>query len=290
MTDSPEMGHYVLRAEEVFDRARRREILDSIMSYAFGTRNDMISLEEAKRIIQPTGESYQGTKTIEVSKIIGSEERYSDFSRNFLPRRSVARRRWGNIHVAQQREIELPAIMVYELGGYYFVRDGNHRVSVAKQTGKVYIEAHVTSLTTKIALEGIKGAEDRTRAVIGYEQERFLQSFHRFALPQGEEIQFTAVGRYDDVALHIACHRRERQVAGEPALEYDDAVESWYKTIYRPITQLIRDSRVLKYAPGRTEADLYVWMVRHWDEISVSRGYARIPNRRLKRRFSNKDM
>lgn len=286
MTDSGQTAQYTLHAEEAFDKARRRQVLKSVISFAFGTSDSLMSLEQAKEILKPTGESYQGVKTIEVAKVVGSEERYTDFSRNFLPKKTVARRRWGSILTAQERQIELPAIQAYELGGYYFVRDGNHRVSVANQTGKAYIEAQITSLSTEIPLQNIKGVEDLRRAVLEYEQKRFLQSVERYSLPRGEEIRFTAVGRFDDIALHIACHRKEREEVIGEKLDYDDAVESWFQTIYRPIAQLIRDSRVLRYTPERTEADLYVWMVRHWHEVLTPPGKATRYDRKLRRRFS----
>jgi hypothetical protein len=273
-----------MEAEVQFDKVRRQAILDSLFSLALGRRDDLISFEDAKNIVKPTAESYRGLQTIEVSKIVGSEGRYADFNRRFLPRKSVGRRRWSNIYIAHQKEVELPAIQVYELGGYYFIRDGNHRVSVAYQTGKMYIEAQVTSLATEIPLDSIKGIEDLKRAVLEYEHTRFMESLQSFQFPPDTDIRFTATGRYDDIALHIACHRQVR-AGDKERRSYDSAVQSWFESIYLPFTAFIRDSGVLKFVPNRTEADFYVWMVRHWDEIAVSRGHVLLPNRRLRRRF-----
>ena len=52
---------------------------------------------------------------------------------------------------------------------------------------------------------------------------------------------------------------------GVPATR-EEATRSWYDEIYLPMTQFIRDARVLDQHPERTEADFYVWLVRHWDE------------------------
>jgi hypothetical protein len=38
------------------------------------------------------------------------------------------------------QDITLPSILLYEIGGVYFVRDGNHRVSVAKIKGVEFID------------------------------------------------------------------------------------------------------------------------------------------------------
>ena len=278
-------NQYIIDAELEYSKARRRSILASLFSFASGKSDELISLEEAKDLLKPTAESYQGIRTIEISKIVGSEGRYTDFNRRFLPRRSGTRVRWKSIHVAHQKEIGLPAIQVYELGGYYFIRDGNHRVSVAIQRGGSYMEAQVTSLSIKIPLEGIETIADLKRAVLDYEHARFLESLGKLELPPGEDIRFTATGRYDDLAVHIACHRKILEKRSGKTVGHETATLSWHRAVYRPIVQYIRDSKVLRYAPERTESDLYVWLVRNWDTVAVSRGPLVLPNRRLRRRF-----
>jgi len=138
------------QAEADFFKARRKAVLSSIFAGLRGQSTDMLSFEEARKLLRPTNEAYEGVKTVEIAKIVGSEGRYRDFDRNFLPRRKNTRRRWQNISVAHQLQIDLPAIKVYDLGGLYFIRDGNHRVSVARQRGVEFIDAEVTGISTKI--------------------------------------------------------------------------------------------------------------------------------------------
>ncbi|TVQ28610.1 MAG: hypothetical protein EA382_01665 [Spirochaetaceae bacterium] len=64
-------------------------------------------------------------------------------------------------------------------------------------------------------------------------------------------------------------------------VSYQDATRSWYESVYSPLAKLIVDSGVLAHAEGRTVADFYVWLVRHWDEIPV----AAASRPRLRRRF-----
>ena len=278
------MDHYYDSvAENDFVRVRLRSTLSSMLAFAKRTPDQLISLDEAREILKPTGESFQGTKTIEIAKIVGSEGRYSDFTRRFLPLRDSTAYRWKRVHVARQRDISLPAIMVYELGGYYFIRDGNHRVSVAVQAGVTFIDAQVTSLGTEVSLGEVNSVEDLKRAVLEYENSRFAESIGQ--LERARDITFSATGRFDDVLWHIACHRIAVKKASGELLDHTAATQSWYRTVYLPITQFIRDSRVLDSVPGRTEADLYVWLVRHWDEIIQPVGEVHRTNRRLRRRF-----
>lgn len=285
--------YYIMQADSQFDRARKQSTLASIFSFARGVRDEVISLEEARRLLKPTSESFRGVQTIEIAKIVGSEGRYADFNRRFLPRRSNTRYRWSKVHMAYEKQIALPAIQVYELGGYYFVRDGNHRVSVAIQRGMDFIEASVTSLSTEILLDRIETVEDLKRAVLDYEHDRFLEILGNSRFPPGEDIRFTATGRFDDCALHIACHRSIVATRAGAPMDYQSATASWYRTVYRPVVQLIRDSGVLEFVPERTAADFYVWLIRHWEDIPARVGaFGSIyrPNRGLRRRFSKHAM
>jgi hypothetical protein len=59
--------------------------------------------------------------------------------------------RWSRVYAKIQSMEGVPPIEVYKVGEVYFVRDGNHRVSVAVQLGFDTIEAHVTELLSPIA-------------------------------------------------------------------------------------------------------------------------------------------
>jgi len=276
-------SYYHINAEHDFARARRRATLASLFSFATGSRDELISLDEARHVLRPTSEAFRGVQVIEVARIIGSEGRYSDFNQRFLPRREAVSHRWRRVHMAHQKEIGLPAILVYELGGYYFIRDGNHRVSVAVQLGRTFMEAQVTSLETEIELGEVTSIDDLRRAVLDYEHEQFAKSLNELDL--AGDIRFTATGRFDDLAIHIACHRKAVENTSGTHLDYEEATRSWYRTVYLPITQLIRDSHVLDFATDRTEADFYVWLVRHWEAIAHPAGTTYKPNRRLRRGF-----
>ena len=111
------------------------------------------------------------------------------------------------------------------------------------------------------------------------------ESLGDLKLPGQQEIRFTATGRYDDLAVHIACHRKIQERRHGEAMSYKKATSSWHRSVYLPIVQMIRDSGVLKYMPQRTEADFYVWLLRHWDSLFDNRDNIFLPNKRLKRKF-----
>jgi hypothetical protein len=87
---------------------------------------------------------YLGTKTVLISQIRGSEGRCDDFDIDFLPRQTHSEERWLNVARARQLDAMLPPVDLIQVGRVYFVRDGHHRISVARALGQEYFEARVT--------------------------------------------------------------------------------------------------------------------------------------------------
>jgi hypothetical protein len=107
----------------------------------------LLSFDEAKGTLTRWSQAYlPGIRPVEVEKITGSVGRYRDFDESFLPLRMSMGDRWGRIDRAYHRGDELPAVSLYKIGDAYFVRDGNHRVSVAKYHGVVAIDAEVVEI------------------------------------------------------------------------------------------------------------------------------------------------
>jgi hypothetical protein len=91
-------------------------------------------------------------RTVEVEKIVGRVGRYKDFGRSFLPRKQSMGERWSCVDRAYRQGIELPAVSLYKIGETYFVRDGNHRVSVARYHKVVTIDAEVVEIRYVVGL------------------------------------------------------------------------------------------------------------------------------------------
>src|SRR5215207_6117623 len=106
----------------------------------------LLSFDEAKGALVSWTQAYRGMRTVEVEKITGSVGRCRDFDGSFLPRKVSMSERWGRIDRAYHRGDELPAVSLYKIGDAYFVRDGNHRVSVAHYHGVAAIDAEVVEI------------------------------------------------------------------------------------------------------------------------------------------------
>lgn len=105
--------------------------------------------EEVKHSVSMTGESYIGCKSVPVESIVGSENRSSDFNKAFCPRRAFLHYRWAKVDSAYYEGITLPPVKLLEIDGLFYVRDGNHRVSVAKHHKLGFLDAEVTKLNTR---------------------------------------------------------------------------------------------------------------------------------------------
>jgi hypothetical protein len=101
-------------------------------------RERLLSFDEAKDALVGWSQAYRGIRTVEVEKITGSVGRYRDFDESFLPLKASMSDRWSRIDRAYHRGDELPLVSLYKIGDAYFVRDGNHRVSVARYHGGDY--------------------------------------------------------------------------------------------------------------------------------------------------------
>ena len=209
---------------------------------------------------------------ISINKIVGSEGRYRDFNKFFLPRSEHLRNRWERIDIANIRDIPLPPISIYEIGGAYFVRDGNHRVSVARSQGVEEIDAEVTSLSSEIAISPSMTVDDLREAVIEYEKKIFYDNTFFGDLTDDWELDFTQPGSYDVIYNHILVHKYYLNQSREEELSFGDALVSWYSKVYLPIKKIIEDDMLCVNFPGRKTGDLYVWIVKHWDYLKKENG------------------
>jgi hypothetical protein len=110
--------------------------------------------------------------------------------------------------------------------------------------------------------------DDLRRAVIDFERARFFEDTGLDRLRPGCRIDFTSVGRYDELLSHIREHKWYINLKKATEIPHAEAVVSWYDTVYTPIVEVIRSSRLLARFPGKTEADLYVFVGQHWSELN----------------------
>jgi hypothetical protein len=257
-------------AEQDFYKAKLKAFLYRLSSVFNPSVSDLLPFEEAKNIIKPSSETYSGLTTVQIDKIVGSEGRYRDFNRYFLPKKEHLRQRWVSIDKTHYEDIILPPVRLYEMGGIYFVRDGNHRVSVARSLGQTDIDAEVVSLKSKIAISPDMNLEQLRKAVIDYEKMEFYEGIHYLNIVKQDDIQFSETGRYETIKEHIFVHKYYLNEHQAKEMELSDAIWSWHENVYVPILGAIEEERLLSSFPGRTSSDLYIYLVQHWDELKHS--------------------
>jgi len=267
-----------LQASEDFTRARGKALLSQIQNFLNTDRDNLLSFHDVKDILKPKNEVYMGNRTVPIKQIAGSEGRYHDFNKFFLPRKEHLRYRWQRVDEAHIGDIILPPILLYEIGGIYFVRDGNHRVSVSKMQNVEFIDAEVIKLSTEVNLKPSMTTDELRIALIEYEKNIFYTETLFGDLTGYKDLNFSSPGRYDVIYNHILVHKYYLNENIEKEIPFNDALVSWYNNVYNPIIKVIRDHWLLVNFPGRTEADLYVWIIKHWDFLKKKYGTYSLSN------------
>jgi hypothetical protein len=145
------------QVDKDFHRALRRVSIHRFRDWVLrrSAHGHVLSFEQARGALTRWSQVYRGMKTVEVEKIVGSVGRGRDFDESFLPVKVSMSGRWGRVDRAYHQGVELPAVSLYKMGEAYFVRDGNHRVSVARFHGVAAIDAEVVEIRgqkrTKVA-------------------------------------------------------------------------------------------------------------------------------------------
>jgi hypothetical protein len=142
-------------AAKEFTRARNRALLRRIGAFLrrHPISNRLLSFDEATEGLGPWRHAYLGGRTVPVESIVGSEGRYADFDDEFLPLQGSSEEKWRSVYEALRRHEGLPPVSLLKVGDAYFVRDGNHRVSVARWLGVVALDAEVTEVRTAVPIE-----------------------------------------------------------------------------------------------------------------------------------------
>ncbi|MFZ6027071.1 MAG: universal stress protein [Chloroflexota bacterium] len=255
------MNNYRLHsALDDFHAARSRAALKEALARFTGQPVGLLSYEEVRQRLKAQAGAERGLYDIPLAAIVGSVNRYEDFTRDFLPRDTIQGKRWASVKVAAEEMIGLPPIEVYQIGEAYFVKDGNHRVSVARQRGDDTIQAYVTEVKTAVPLEPDDSPDT---IILKGEYANFLAATCFDTLRPQAALQVTAPGQYQAIQEHIDVHRYYMGIDFGRDVPLEEAVTHWYDTVYLPVTRLIRQRGLLQDFPGRTEADLYLWLAEH---------------------------
>jgi hypothetical protein len=241
-------------AQDDFTRARRSQLLAELGRRLRREPDDValiLPFDEVVDALGRVGEVELGLQTIPLDSIVGTVDRTRDFDRGFRPTTTRVRGRWQRIAAAQRRGEAFPPISVYRIGDLHFVRDGHHRVSVAKSLGREDIDAYVTQVRTRVGT----GDELRLADLPLKGHERLFKE--RVPLPpeRHARVQPSDPWHYGDLAEGV-------EVGGfrlmQERREYMDRVEvarAWFEDEFEPVVATLREAELVH--ENETDADAY---------------------------------
>lgn len=247
-------------AREQYDIARNRALLRRIWSAFTGTPNDLLDFENVRQQIKASPPVERGIEAVPIARIVGSVNRYQDFDRVFLPSQTFTRQRWERVEQAYYDAVNLPPVELYKIGSIYFVVDGNHRVSVARQLGLEFIDAHVQECRVRVPITE-KLAETDLSKLSG--KADFLQYTHLDETRPEVTIECTIEGGYYRLIEHIEVHRYLQSTEWKREFSTEEAAAQWADQVYLPLVTAIRDCGIMQDFPRNTETDLYLWVIEH---------------------------
>jgi nucleotide-binding universal stress UspA family protein len=254
-----------------FQSAHLRAKLQGVLARVTGRSNELLSYEDVASKLKLQGRSDKGTQSIPVDAIIGSVGRYTDFTRTFLPRRAGDQQRWANVKAMQFDLVGLGPVEVYKVSEVYFVLDGNHRVSIARQDGWKEIQAHVIEIQTDIPLTPDVRPEE---LIVKAEYADFLEQTGLNRTQEMVDLRITIPGGYQKLLDEISICRCQIEEEEQHECSLQESAESWYRDIYLPFAEAVRERGMMRWFPDRTITDLYVWMTDHRSELEKELGWS----------------
>ena len=255
-----------------FQSAHLRAKLQGVLARITGKSNELLSYEEVASKLRLQGRFDKGLQMIPVDAIVGSVGRYSDFTRTFLPRRAEDQQRWAGVKAVSLDPLGegLPPIEVYKVSEVYFVLDGNHRVSIARQESWKTIQAHVIEIRTDIPLTPDIRPDE---LIVKAEYADFLEQTGLNQIQPPVDLRLTIPGRYQKLLDEINRLRCQKEEEDHRECSLQEAAERWYSDLFLPFTEAVRERGMMRWFPQRTVADLYVWMSEHRDELEKELGW-----------------
>lgn len=251
-------------ARKDFEQARRRAFRSGIGARLRGKENRLIPFAEIRNALRQQNPLYRGIQQVEISKIIGSVGRYLDFNRKFMPLYDEMAERWIAVQ-ALTAGLGWPPAELYKVGDAYFVRDGNHRIAISNQMDNPTVEAHVWEFPIEISLAD---SESLDEALIAIGATEFEAKTALSEITPKHTIHFTAPGRYGELLAQIEDIREKIGRIDQTDISFKEAVPIWCELVYLPTVQIIEDSKLVEEFPGRTVADLFVWLSIHRSQLA----------------------
>jgi len=274
------------QARADFQRVRFKAFMNRVWATMSGQPTTLLSYDDVKEKLHIGGPIYRGIQTVHVNQIAGSLNRYQEFDRVFLPATDQLAERWESVNRAFYKEVSLSPVVLYKVGQVYFVVDGHHRVSVARERGQIDIEAEVRECATRVNITADIKPEDLE--ILG-DKVHFLERTSLDTLIPEVNIKLTIPDGFDRMLEHIAVHRYFMGLDLKRDITEEEAIKDWYETVYKPIMQVIRDTNIIREFPDKTEGDLYLWVLDHQHYLAAEEGTPLQPPEEAARIFFGND-
>lgn len=271
MQDSSGAMHKARENYRKATRSARRRLLWAKLT---GRKNALLPFEEVRQSLGFKGQRYSGLQPVPLDKIVGSMGRARDFDRVFMPTQTHSRGKWVSVDSAYLSGVVLPPVSLYKLGDYYFVVDGHHRVSVARQKNQAFIDAEVIEVQSRVPVTPDMTLDDLD-VLAAYRE--FLEQTKLDVLRPEQAVLLTMPGDYVKLIEHIRTHKYFVEIEQSRELTWEEAVAHWYDHVYSPVIETIRRRKLLRGFPGMTEGDLYFSIIAHSYYLSQQLGRSITP-------------
>ena len=265
---------YIYRkALDDFRRARSKAALQRFWAGIQGRSLDLLPYDEISAKLRAVSQTDRGIKQVPLKDIVGSVNRIQDFDRNFLPLRDDDIHRWAGVKTAMTSPLAkgVPPVSLYQLGDAYFVLDGNHRVSIAKEMGMETIEAYVMEVKTRVPVSSSLTADE---LILKTAYVNFLEDTRIDQILPGDDFSLHLVENYPLLKEHISVHQYYMGIENNRPISFEEAVLDWYETLYFPVVAMIESSGLHHAFRDLTLTDLYLWLLDQQQTLQQDLGIA----------------
>ena len=255
-----EVLHY--QGEELFYKQLKKGRLLGLLPRT-SPKYRLLSLEKLHAILPSTGETDGGLEDVPLARIIGSENRSDDFTGDFYPRREWMRERWIKVLIHMQSATGFDPVWLIEYGGYYFIRDGNHRVSIAKALKREFISAHIRRQGTSLNLPESFNYESLPlwKEQVSVHRRR---DFFNYVDPALFDVRRCGTWTGLEKTVYSEYPHRFKRENKRPPESAEELIEDWKKNIYDTTMVYIEQNSLLYLLPGWGSTDVFLDICRFW--------------------------
>lgn len=277
MSPAHDTGFPTQDAQDDFLRARRRRVmarLSAILRLEDGDVDVMLPFDEVIEALGRVGERDLGSHSIAIGTIVGTVDRGKEFDREFRPTSSRARTRFERIAEAQRRGVSMPPIDVYRVGELHFVRDGHHRVAVARAQGRDAIDGHVVEVVTRVPAVSSMSLKDLPLKT----HERLFHERVPLPAEARAQIALTDPVQYGTLAEGVEAWGLRLIQREQRFLDRAQVALRWFGEEYEPVVAMLGEAELIGRRETATDAYLRlsgeryrIMRTQEWSDEAIER-------------------